>query len=174
MTASTETAQWFAVFCKPRQERLALMNLENQGFQCFLPMALNPYQKISKRNADRTEPLFPRYLFLRAVPGRQNLAAVRSTRGAMDLVRCGHTPRVVPDAIVEGLRRRRDPETGLILLEPVDLEIGDTVRVFDGPLAGAKGILQQRSGEVRSLILMNILGRETTLEVDSLLLQRAS
>ncbi len=47
------------------------------------------------------------------------------------------------------------------------------MRVFDGPLAGAEGVLQQRSGEVRSLILMNILGRETTLEVDSLLLQRA-
>ncbi len=70
-----DTACWFAVFCKPRQEQMALVNLENQGFACFLPMALNPYQKISKRNEDRTEPLFPRYLFLRAVPGEQNLAA---------------------------------------------------------------------------------------------------
>ncbi len=173
MTASKEAAHWFAVFCKPRQEQMALVNLENQGFTCFLPMALNPYQKISKRNEDRTEPLFPRYLFLRAVPGEQNLAAVRSTRGAMDLVRCGREPLVVPDAIVAELRRRQDPETGLIPLEPVDLQLGDRVRVFDGPLAGAEGVLKQRSGEVRSLILMNILGRETTLEVDSLLLQRA-
>ena len=73
-------ARWFAVFSKPRGEQTALVNLERQGFECFLPMALNPYQKISKRNGDRTEPLFPRYLFLRADPGRQSLARVRSTR----------------------------------------------------------------------------------------------
>ena len=80
MTDSPGTAHWFAVFCKPRQEHKALVNLERQDFECFLPMALNPYQKFSRRNEDRTEPLFPRYLFLRAVPQVQNLAAVRSTR----------------------------------------------------------------------------------------------
>ena len=96
MSELMRTAHWFAVFCKPRQEHKALVNLERQGFECFLPMALNPYQKFSRRNEDRTEPLFPRYLFLRAVPEVQNLAAVRSTRGVMDLVRCGRSPIHVP------------------------------------------------------------------------------
>ena len=93
---------------------------------------------------------------------------MRSTRGVMDLVRSGPAPIHVPDGIVEGLKRQRDPETGLIPLAPVDLELGDKVRVFDGPFVGAEGILQQRSGELRSLILLNILGRETTIEVASI------
>jgi len=166
-------ARWYAVYTKPRQEQVALVNLENQGFECFLPMALNPYQKVSKRNEDRTEPLFPRYLFLRAVAQVQNLAAVRSTRGVVTLVRAGTELVRVPEAIVNDLLARRDPETDLIALDPVALEVGDRVRVFDGPFAGAEGILQQRSGDRRSLLLMSLLGRDTTLEVDSLLLQRA-
>ncbi len=173
MESTDRAAHWFAVYTKPRQERTALFHLENQGFQCFLPMALNPYQKASKRNEDRTEPLFPRYLFLRAVPAVQNLATVRSTRGVVSLVRTGHELVKVPELIIRALQARRDIETGLIALDPVQLDIGDRVRVFDGPFAGAEGILQQRSGEARSLLLMKILGRETTLEVDSLLLQRA-
>ena len=47
---------WFAVYTKPRQERIALENLERQGFRCFLPMAINPYQRRSARGP-RIEPL---------------------------------------------------------------------------------------------------------------------
>ena len=39
---------WFAVYTKPRQEKIALENLERQGFRCSLPMAINPYQKSKK------------------------------------------------------------------------------------------------------------------------------
>ncbi|MEE4172965.1 MAG: transcription termination/antitermination NusG family protein [Xanthomonadales bacterium] len=183
MPPREDTAHWFAVFCKPRQERRAREHLLNQGFDCYLPLAHNPFQRHRTRlkpgqgrrekAAVGQEPLFPRYLFLGAVPGRQSLAAVRSTRGAIDLVRTGPAPVVVPDAIIDGLRQREDPETGLISLQPDALEAGDRVRVFDGPFAGAEGVLQARSGEARSLVLLEVLGRQATLEVDSLLLQRA-
>ena len=62
----TSQANWFAVYTKPRQEQVALENLERQGFRCFLPMAVNPYQRRSQR-MPRIEPLFPRYLFLKAI-----------------------------------------------------------------------------------------------------------
>ena len=76
------------------------------------------------------------------------------------------------EEIVAGLLRRRDPETGLIALDPVDVAVGDRVRVFDGPFAGAEGILAERNGERRSLVLLDILGRQAPLEVDAMLLQR--
>ena len=67
---------WFAVYTKPRQEHIALLNLERQSFECFLPMAENPYQRRSTKNAARREPLFPRYLFLDALPEIQNLVSL--------------------------------------------------------------------------------------------------
>lgn len=165
-------SQWFAVYSRPRQERIALDNLARQGFDCFLPEAVNPYQRLSKKNQLRIEPLFPRYLFLNAVPEVQNLATVRSTRGVVGLVRSGFELVRVPEAIIHALRARQHPETGLIDLEPVPVEEGDRVRVFDGPFAGIEGILEAKTGEQRALILMDLLGRQTAVEVDCMLLQR--
>ena len=161
---------WFAVYTKPRQEQVALLNLERQSFECFLPMAENPFQRRSKKNGSPPEPLFPRYLFLNAIPELQNLASVRSTRGIVGLVRTGLKLIRVPESIITGLKARTDSDTGLIALDPVALNNGDKVRIFDGPFAGLEGVLKEHRGKTRSLLLLKMLGTETTLEVDSLLL----
>jgi transcriptional antiterminator RfaH len=164
-------ANWFTVYTKPRQEQVALENLERQGFRCFLPMAVNPYQRRSARRL-RIEPLFPRYLFLNAVADQQSLGPVRSTRGVATLVRFGTRLAHISERVIELIGHRRDPETGLIRLDPVPVEVGDRVRVFDGPLAGLEGIFRERKGSNRALLLMKMLGTESTVEVDALLLQK--
>lgn len=163
--------QWFAVYAKPRQERIARQHLERQGFDCFLPEALNPYQRRSKKNKPLVEPLFPRYLFLNAIPEFQNLATVRSTRGVVGLVRSGFELVRVPEAVIRMIRARQD-EKGLVRLDPAPVKEGDRVRVFDGPFCGAEGILEGKTGEQRALLLMELLGRQTRVEVDAMLLQR--
>lgn len=161
---------WFAVYTKPRQENIALENLERQGFHCFLPMAVNPYQRRTERNL-RIEPLFPRYLFLNAIAEQQSLGPVRSTRGVCSLVRFGMQLATMPNGVIETIRQRRDPASGLVQLEPVPVEVGDRVRVFDGPFAGIEGVFKERKGVNRALLLMSLLGNESTVEVDSLLLK---
>ncbi len=163
---------WFAVVTKPRQEQIALENLQRQYFECFLPLAENPYQRRRKRHQRMIEPLFPRYLFLNAIAGQQNLAPVRSTRGVTTMVRFGTELAVVPESIINAIKNRMDPATGLIRIKPVEVKAGDKVRIFDGPLAGISGIVQERSSENRALILMELMGRSTRVEVDALLLQR--
>ena len=164
-------ANWFAVYTKPRQEHIALENLERQGFRCFLPMAINPYQRRSA-STPRIEPLFPRYLFLNAVADQQSLGPVRSTRGVCSLVRFGMELAHVPEFIIDTIHRRCDPATGLVQLQPVPVAVGDKVKVFDGPFAGIEGIFRQRKGKDRALLLVSMLGTTSTVEVGALLLQR--
>jgi transcriptional antiterminator RfaH len=134
-------------------------------------MAINPYQRRTERKP-RIEPLFPRYLFLNAVPDQQSLGPVRSTRGVCSLVRFGMQLATLPERVIETISRRRDPSTGLVQLDPAPTRPGDKVKVFDGPLAGLEGIFKERKGEQRALLLAKLLGAEATLEVDALLLQR--
>jgi transcriptional antiterminator RfaH len=162
---------WFAVFTKPRQEHVALENLHRQGFQCFLPMAINPYQRRTVRKP-RVEPLFPRYLFLHAIADQQSLGPVRSTRGVNNLVRFGMELAHIPEKIIRAIRNRCDPDTGLVCLEPVTVRPGDKVRVFDGPLAGAEGLFKACTGEQRALLLIELMGRQTSVEVNRLMLQK--
>jgi len=163
---------WFAVVSKPRQEQIALENLQRQDFECFLPMAENPYQRRRKNHQQIIEPLFPRYLFLNAIADQQNLAPVRSTRGVTTMVRFGTELAVVPESIINAIKNRMDPANGLIRIKPVEVKVGDKVRIFDGPLAGVSGIVQESNSETRALILMDLLGRETIVKVDPLQLQR--
>jgi transcriptional antiterminator RfaH len=163
--------QWFAVYTKPRQEQIALQHLQRQGFKCFLPMAINPYQRRSQKST-RIEPLFPRYLFLNVAAGLQSLGSVRSTRGVSTLVRFGADLAHIPEAVIRAIRSRCEAGTGLVRLDPAPVGPGDQVRVFDGPLAGVNGLFQARSGEQRALLLVQMMGRETKVEVDCMLLQK--
>jgi transcriptional antiterminator RfaH len=162
---------WFAVFTKPRQENIALEHLERQGFECFLPLAINPYQRRTVRKL-RIEPLFPRYLFLNAIADQQSLGPVRSTRGVNNLVRFGMELAEMPEAVIRAIRARCDPATGLVRLDPVMAYPGDKVRVFDGPLAGAEGLFKACTGEQRALLLVEIMGRPTSVEVSRHMLQK--
>ena len=60
----TETRSWwYVIHTKPKQEARALLNLSNQGYECFLPM----HKKQVVRRATvvtQAEPLFSRYLFI--------------------------------------------------------------------------------------------------------------
>jgi transcriptional antiterminator RfaH len=168
----TSKADWFAVYTKPRQEQVALENLERQDFRCFLPIAINPYQRRTAKKL-RVEPLFPRYLFLNAVVNEQSLGPVRSTRGVCTLVRAGMKLIKVPDVIIEAISQRCDPETGLIKLDATPVDIGDRVKVFDGPFAGIEGVFQKQKGRDRALLLVSILGTESTVEVETMLLKKA-
>jgi transcriptional antiterminator RfaH len=165
---------WFAVYTKPRQEHTALLNLERQSFECYLPMTEGSDQHPGARNKARHEPLFPRYLFLNADPQVQSLEAVRSTRGATGLVRAGFELIKIPESIIAGLKARMDPVTGLIPLDAMALDNGDKVRVCDGPLAALEGVFKEHQGVSRSLFLLDFLGREAAIKIDTRLLQRVS
>ena len=167
-------SNWFAVVTKPRQEQIALENLQRQGFKCFLPMAENPYQRRTKKQKQIIEPLFPRYLFLNAIATTQNLAPVRSTRGVISMVRFGTDLAVIPDSIINAIKTRIEPNTGLIKIKPIQIKAGDKVKIFDGPLAGINGIVTERNSENRALILLDLMGRPTKVEVDALTLQRTA
>jgi transcriptional antiterminator RfaH len=165
-------ANWFAVVTKPRQEQIALQNLQRQGFECFLPMAENPYQRRSKKHKKIIEPLFPRYLFLNAIAESQNLAPVRSTKGVISMVRFGTELAVISEQVINAIKQRMETDTGLIKIKPIEIKAGDKVKIFDGPLTGLNGIVTEKSSEKRALILMELLGRPTKVQVETAILQR--
>ena len=169
---SASGTNWFAVYTKPRQEHIALLNLEGQSVECYLPMAEGRDRHGKATSKAREEALFPRYLFLNADTELQSLASVRSTRGVVGMVRSGFELIKVPDSIIDGLKARMDSATGLVRLQSPALDKGDKVRVFAGPFAALEGVFEEHRGRNRSLLLLEILGRETAVEIDAQLLHR--
>ena len=161
---------WYLVYTKPRQEDKAWWNLDRQQFRCYLP-----YVRTRRRRQGRyetvTEPMFPRYLFIRLAAGVEDWSPIRSTLGVSHLVRFGMWPARVPDSLVETIRRRaRD---GFCDLCPEPLKTGEKVRVLDGPFRGYEGIFRTPRGEERAMILLDVAGQYTTLLISQHQLERA-
>ena len=148
---------WFAVITKPRAEATAQEHLARQGYQCLLPQVKRVLRSAAGLKT-RIESLFPNYLFLRADPDFVSLAPVRSTRGAIGLVRFGGEPVCVPDDVIDRIRSRIDLGDGLIKLVTPELEPGQGVRVMDGPLVGWEGVFLSPEGMDRVRLLLQLLG----------------
>jgi transcriptional antiterminator RfaH len=157
---------WFAVQTKPRQETVAEENLARQGYHSYLPKV-----RVRKRRRGKwvkvVEPLFPRYLFIQVDPDKVSLAPVRSTLGVAALVRFGQQLKPVPDEVIDYLLQAEDPDTHQHLADQWPHQPGDTVRVLEGPFNGLSGIFQSVSGEGegRALLLIELLGRQNTVQV---------
>ena len=161
---STTLDRWYVVCCKPRQEAVAEENLLRQGFHVYLPRI-----RITKRRGgqwvDAVEALFPRYAFIQIDPSQRSTAPIRSTRGAVGLVRFGGQPAVVPDAVIDALLQREDAASGLHQDSRPLFCAGDIVKLVEGPLAGLEGVFEQQDGEKRVIVLLELLGKSNKVTV---------
>lgn len=162
-TGNWPLSAWYAVLTKPRREELAAANLANQGYRVCLPRLSTQHRRNGKW-IDAVEPLFPRYLFVAAANERQSLAPVRSTLGVCGLVRFGGQPATVPEAVVEALRQRQDPETGACARRS-PFRPGAGVEFRAGPFTGLRGVFDMETGEERVYVLLDLLGKTNRLQV---------
>ncbi|MCB5226079.1 transcription/translation regulatory transformer protein RfaH [Alishewanella sp. 16-MA] len=154
---------WYLLYSKPKQEARAQQHLANQGFESFVP-----HIHISKIRAGKTstkaEPLFPRYIFLKA-DSDINLGAIRSTRGVAGFVKFGQTLATVPAELIRALLTRQiqlQQEAPEHIFKP-----GQQLDVLAGPFASLNAVFQQADGDSRSIILVNFLGQQVKLAINN-------
>lgn len=166
------TYHWYVIHTKPRQERRALLNLEQQGYECYLPMVT--IEKLRKGGVSVIEePLFARYLFIRldvSLSGK-GWGAIRSTLGVSCLVTFGAEPARVDDQLIETLRAQRDA----LRSQPQRLFVqGERVLITDGPFAGIEAIYQMNDAESRAMVLIELLSKPVPLKISPACLRKIS
>lgn len=156
--------RWYLVYCKPRREELARVNLERQGYPTYLPLMRTPRRKLGRRII-RIEPMFPRYLFIHLDTKSDNWAPIRSTLGVANLVRFGMFPSPVPEDLVAELKARENV-SGVQDVPLHSFSEGQRVRIEEGPFMGYEGIFLAQSSEERVLILLDIVGKAARARVN--------
>ncbi len=156
---------WYLLYSKPRQERLALENLTRQGYEVYLPLIRNRRRR-GGRYAQVVEPYFPRYLFVNLNDLTDDWGPIRSTIGVSKLIRFGDKPAKVPDSLVNSLRDYED-ESGIQNLPPPEFANGDRVRIAEGAMAGYEGIFKAKTGRERVIVLLDIVGKSTPVQLSS-------
>lgn len=131
-------------------------HLLNQGFETYVPRYT---ELVAVRGVllNRTQRLFPGYLFVRMTPAWH---AVLGTRGVRSVLMCAGAPDIMPERSYL-LLRSREGNDGLIALDPISAEFdaGDRVRVVGGMMHNRIGVYQGMDAAARHVVLFKLLGR---------------
>lgn len=159
---------WYLVTTKPQSEFKAQENLLRQGYEIYFPL-VQVSRRRNGKNIKRTEPFFPRYIFILLDKETDNWSPIRSTFGVSGMVQFGGMPAVVPEVIINNLKQNEN-EFGLQSCEQKELEPGDKIQIVDGPFNGYQAIYQKMKSAERVSVLLDIVGKNTqvTLSVHEL------
>lgn len=169
MKVYSSQMKWYVIHSKPHQENRAYENLKNQRFEVYLPKC--KAQKLVKNKLTIvSEPMFSRYLFIRLDDVTSNWFPIRSTRGVSKLLQfgAGSLPIVVPDKVIELIKDTGHPDASQEIVREI-FEPDSIVEIKSGAFKGLIGFYQQitsnKSGEIRALLLIDLLGKKQHLEI---------
>jgi transcription elongation factor/antiterminator RfaH len=162
MNADFEQA-WFCARTKPKHEHIVAANLSRQlGLEVFNPRLR--MERATRRGVVRSiEPLFPCYIFVQCANHDWN--NIRFINGVSSLVHFGQRVPAVPDSVIAELKECFEAE------EPLNVEDrlfpGAEVMIAEGAFRGFQAIvLRMLPARQRVQVLLDILGRQTLVEVD--------
>jgi transcription elongation factor/antiterminator RfaH len=161
--------RWYVVETKPRQESLVDRRFRQAGIEVFLPL-LRVRRRIGTKRLWVREPLFPGYLFCR-IDLLQSGKVARYSPGVKDFVKFGSMIPELSDEFIESLKEHCP---GGVATVSKDYRAGQPVIIREGPLAGLQAIFQHKmNDEERIAILLEFLGRQTTIIVPAEIVEKA-
>ena len=165
----SSSRQWFVISTKPRREQFAQEQLQRRGVHTFLPRILETNRL---RMKPTIAPLFPCYLFAHLDLAEQYYDVVWAP-GIRKFIGFGPSPCAVDDAVIDFLHARMGREGVVCVVRT--FKQGDVVRITHGPFEGLIGIIERPiSGQGRVRVLMELLRRQTRVDVPQQIIERIS
>jgi transcription antitermination factor NusG len=153
--------RWFALRVKSRCEQIVATTAQYKGFESFLPL-----YRSRRRWSDRLQsvefPLFPGYVFCRLDPQRR--LPLLTIPGVLHFVGIGKIPVPVEDAEIATIHAAL--QSGLSTEPWPFLEVGQRVRLTEGPLAGLEGIFVGDSKQQRIVVSVTLLRRSVAVTIE--------
>jgi transcriptional antiterminator NusG len=173
----TRPGRWFVVHTQSGYEkkvkqnleaRIHSMNAEEAVYEVVIPMEDYVDFKNGKRVVNQRK-MFPGYLLVRAELDDTAWFVIRNTPGVTGFVGQGAKPSPLPRRDVEAfLMPKGGEEQVATRAKPrLEYEMGETVRVKEGPFADFSGeVIELNEDQLKLKVLVNIFGRETPVELE--------
>jgi transcription termination/antitermination protein NusG len=150
------------------ESRIASMNMEERIYEVVIPMEDVVEIKNGKKVVVQKK-VFPGYLMVRIDLNDDSWYVVRNTPGVTGFVGSGAKPTPLSRKEVENiLVTKIDGEEPVRKSKPrMEYEVGESVRVKEGPFADFTGTIADINDvQLKLKVLVNIFGRETPVELD--------
>src|SRR5271154_5583667 len=156
-----EAYPWFALRVRSKHERVTSLHLQKRGYEEFSP-SYRAESQWSDRKKTTERFLFPGYVFCRFDP--HDRLPILTSPGVVGMVGFGDGPTAIPDREIEQVRTL--VHSGLLVTPWPFLELGQAVRLENGPLRGLEGIVEEVKGRLRLVVSIRLLQRSVSTEID--------
>ncbi len=135
--------------------------IENRGLQDVIVDIRIPTEITKDGEKEVESKLLPSYVLVKMLMNDANWHVVRNITGVTGFVGPGSKPVPLSDREVARIGIELDTIT-------LNYEIGDTVKITDGPLANYTGVVQSISEDKKTVtVLASMFGRETPVALKS-------
>ena len=147
------------------KQRIESMGMDDKIFDIIVPKE----KKIEIKNGRRRiveKRTFPGYVIVNMIVTEDSWYVVRNTPNVTGFIGFGTRPTPISLDEVKRIKKRMGID------EPkykIDLELGENIRITDGPFSGFEGVvdeIDQEKGKIK--VLVSMFGRETPVNLDFL------
>ena len=168
MSENESARHWYVVHTYSGYENKVKANIEkiveNRGMQDLIQCVAMPTEDVVEikggQRKVRTRKMFPGYVIVKMIVTSESWYLIRNTQGVTGFVGNGTDPIPLTDEEV----RRMGVEK---VVTNIDAEVGDTVKVTDGPFDNFMGVIEEINLEKQMLrVRISMFGRETPVELE--------
>ncbi|MEX0748615.1 MAG: transcription termination/antitermination protein NusG [Candidatus Saccharimonadales bacterium] len=151
------------------KQRIETLDLADKIFDVIVPKEKQIEIKNGKRRVVENK-IFQGYVLVEMILSEESWYAVRNTPNVTGFVGSGDEPTPVGEDEIRSIKKRMGVE------EPkykINFTPGESVNITDGPFKGFDGSISEideQKGKIK--VLVNIFGRETPVELDSLQVEK--
>lgn len=174
--------KWYGVHTYSGYENKVKLSLEERirslDVQEYFEEVLIPSETVVElKNGERktsTRKFFPGYILVRMELNDETWHVVKDTPKVTGFVGGGTAPPAIPDEDVAKITTRM--EEGVERPKPkVEFDVGETVRVIDGPFLNFTGVVEDvKPDRAKLKVMVSIFGRVTPVELEFIQVEKTS
>ena len=161
--------KWYVLYAtsgceyKIRDEINNLSKTDEDIKECFVPIIKS--SKIYKgKRVDNEKKMFPNYVFVKMNMNNESYTKVRNVSKVLGFLGSQTKPQEVSETEIEEYKRAIENNTTFDNL----FEVGDTVKVIDGPFESFIGTIESKDFEKNLLkVSISIFGRVTVINIET-------
>ena len=160
--------KWYALYTRPRAEKLVYQRLVEEEIETFLPLQ-KTYRMWSDRKKLVEKPLLSSYIFVKT--NKKNFPRVYKINGIVKFVSFEGQPVSIPQNQIDNLRLLINSDAE-IEVSTEKFETGDNVVVTNGSLVGLTGELIKIGSKNRVVVRIDRLDQNLILKIPMAFLRK--
>ncbi len=157
--------KWFIAQIKPNSYHSAIKNLEQQGFETFLPkmkITLRQENKFVVKNVY----VFPGYMFVGFDPHIISWTKINSTYGVLKILAFNNKPSEISSDLILEFKSRYENNSNS--MQGKELQKGDVIKLNMGPFAELIAKVESVEKYNRIWVLLEAMGGNRRIKLQNL------